>query len=70
MRYFFHVGGDNRDYEEKRGKQFATLEEALVQARTISEELTFEGEYQGYKVNVVDGQGNLVDTVPIPVRLH
>ena len=70
MRYFLHVEGHNRDSENKRGKQFATLEEALVQARTISDELTFEGEYHGYKVNVVDAQGNLVDTVPIPVRLH
>jgi hypothetical protein len=70
MRYFFHVEGDSRGYDDKSGEHCASVEEALVQARALSEELTREAEYHGYSVNVVDGRGNLVEVVPIPVCLH
>jgi len=70
MRYFFHVEGNDQIYEDKSGGQFGSVEEALVEARTISEQLTPEAEYHGCHINVVDGRGNLVDAVPIPLRLH
>lgn len=70
MRYYFHVAGDHKDYEDKSGGLFLSLEEAMVEARTISDELATDGEYEGYNVTVVDEKGNLIDVVPVRARLH
>jgi hypothetical protein len=67
-RYFFHVVGNRKTIDDKKGTVFAVPELAMIHAAFIAVELAQEGDqFEGSAVSVLDGQGNEVARIVVTI---
>ena len=68
MRYFFHVSGDGKTFEDQTGTDLPDALVARLHASVIAAELA-EGsdEYHGFHVLAVDEDGNEITRMPVVV---
>lgn len=64
-RYFFHIVGGGRTFEDEDGAVFSGPEAARLQAAVIAVELAQNTDFQGSMVYVVDDDSREVARVPI-----
>jgi hypothetical protein len=66
MRYFFHVSGDGKMFEDETGIVLPDAEAARLHASVIAAELAQDGDkYQGFDVYAVDEDGNEIARMPV-----
>jgi len=56
LRYFFHFVSNGSVYEDPKGEQFSSLEEAMNNARIIAGELKMDGSNRRTQVILVTDQ--------------
>jgi hypothetical protein len=67
-RYFFNVVDATTEFGDHEGEDLPNLEAAKARAVTIAQELAGDADhYRGFTVIVVDGQGNELARIPVPV---
>ena len=67
-RYFFHVVGNRKTIDDKKGTVFAGPEVAMIHAAFIAVELAQEGDqFEDSAVSVLDGQGNEVARIAVTI---
>jgi hypothetical protein len=68
MRYFFHVSGDGKTFEDEMGTVLPDPMAARLHASVIAAELAEDGdEYHGFDVCAVDEVGNEIARMPVVV---
>lgn len=67
-RYFFHVVGNRKTIDDKKGTVFAGPEVAMIHAAFIAVELAQEGDqFEDSVVSVLDGQGNEIARIAVTI---
>ncbi|OSJ30454.1 hypothetical protein BSZ19_24955 [Bradyrhizobium japonicum] len=68
MRYFFHVSGNGKTFEDEAGTVLSDASAARLHASVIAAELA-EGsdDYDGFDVCAVDEVGNEIARMPVVV---
>jgi hypothetical protein len=67
-RYFFHVVGNRKTIDDKKGTIFAGPELAMIHAAFIAVELAQQGDqFEDSAVSVLDGEGNEVARIAVTV---
>jgi hypothetical protein len=68
LRYFFHISGDGKTFEDDTGAILPDAETARLHASVIAAELAQGGdEYYGFDVCAVDEDGNEIARMPVVV---
>jgi hypothetical protein len=68
MRYFYHVSGDGKTFEDETGIVLPDAKAARLHASVIAAELAQDGdEYHGFDVYAVDEDGNEIARMPVVV---
>ena len=66
MRYFFHVSGGGKTFEDETGTVLPDAGTARHYASVIAAELAKDGnEYHGFDVRAVDKDGNEIARIPV-----
>lgn len=68
LRYFFHISGDEKMFEDETGAILPDAGTARLHASVIAAELAQGGdEYHGFDVCAVDEDGNEIARMPVVV---
>lgn len=66
MRYFFHILGDGRTYEDEEGTVLSGPQAARRQAAILAAELARDRDhYRGFMIYVVNGDGKELVRLPV-----
>lgn len=71
-RYYFNLTDGDEVIRDEDGIEVPDVRVALIHAFEAIEELrgediSFSGEWQGWRLDVVDGSGNLIQSLPLDI---
>ncbi len=75
LRYYFNLTDGDEVVRDEDGIEVPDVRVALIHALDAIEELrgediSFSGEWQGWRLDVVDGSGNLIQSLPLDIAVR